>query len=145
MARNREELEQAKLLAKDYWLYSPYTQKEIAERVGVAEQTILAWRKEYGWDSLKESLLKAQDKRFRHYLKLLDLFSTKLEAQEVDIDELTKLQSLIERNSVKNVEPSQVEKVGLAIIKYLDEVMPEKRDYFINFYRSFAEWFANNK
>jgi len=144
MMKTREELEQARLLAKDYWLNSPYTQKEIAERVGVSEQTISAWRRDGNWDSLKEGLLKIADKRFTHYLKLLDLFSEKLKAEQVDIDELTKLNALMEKISFKGTEPKDVEKVGLAMIRYLDEVMPHKRDFYIAFYRSFAEWYSQN-
>lgn len=143
--RTSEESEQIRIVAKDYWLYSPYTQKEIAEKVGVAEHTILAWRKTHGWDEQKEALLKIADKRFRHYVKLLDIFSTKIEQEEIDVDELTKLQSLIEKNSIKGTELSDVEKVGLSIIKYLDEVMPDRRDFYLNFYRSFAEWVNTRK
>ena len=143
--KTKEELEQAKQIAKDYWLYTSYTQKDIAERLGVAEQTIMAWRKESDWDKLKESLLKIADKRFDNYIKLLDLFTTEMNKDNPDVDKLTKLQSLIERNSIKNTDPSDIEKVGLGIIRYLDEVLPERRDFYLSFYRSFAEWYAQKK
>ncbi|GAB4129561.1 MAG: hypothetical protein Fur0027_14480 [Raineya sp.] len=143
--KTKEELEQAKQIAKDYWLYTNYTQKDIAERLDVAEQTIMAWRKESQWDKLKEGLLKIADRRFDNYIKLLDLFSNELSNEKVDVDKLTKLQSLIERNSIKNTEPGDIEKVGLGIIRYLDEVMPEKRDFYLSFYRSFAEWYSQKK
>lgn len=143
--KTKEELEQAKQIAKDYWLFTSYTQKEIAERLDVAEQTIMAWRKEHGWDKLKEGLLKIADRRFDNYIKLLDLFTQKLNAENPNIDELTKLQSLLERNSIKNTEPDAIEKVGLSLIQYLDEVMPEKRDLYLSFYKSFAEWYSTKK
>lgn len=143
--KTKDEIEQAKTIAKDYWLYSPYNQKEIAEKVGVSVQTIIKWREKGGWDELKSDLLKIADKRFRHYTKLLDLLTTKLDAEKIDVDELTKLYSLIEKTQVKSTELSDIEKTGLALIKYLDEVMPEKRDFYISFFRSFAEWYSNRR
>lgn len=143
--KTKDEVEHCKAIAKDLWLYSPYTQNEIAEKVGISAQVIIQWRRKYGWDELKDKLLQATDKRIANYMKLLDLFTDKLQADNVDVDELTKLNALVEKNSVKGTEPSHLEKVGLLIIKYLDEFMPEKRDHYINFYRAFAEWYTQKR
>lgn len=127
--------------AKDYFLYSPFLQNEIAERVGVSVQTITAWKEDGGWAELKRKLLNTADKKIDSYCKLIDIFSALLEEQSPDIDKLVKTNSLIEKMQVRGASASDIEKVGMAIVKYLDERMPDKRDFFLGFYRGFAEWY----
>lgn len=43
--------------AKTLFLTGNYTQKEIAEKVGVQENTVKKWKDEEGWEKLKKSLL----------------------------------------------------------------------------------------
>ena len=145
MALSSEDKDYKKRLAKDYWLYSPYNQQEIADKVGATTQTIGKWKEEDKWKELKTNLLKISDKRIANYCKMLDLFSQKLEESTVDIDGLTKLQSLLDKNAIKGTEASEIEKVGLALVKFIEERMPEKRDFYIDFYRSFAEWYNTIK
>lgn len=142
---NVEELEFKKSQAKDYFLYTPYTLKAIAEKVKVSQPTIIAWRDKYDWQKLKDDLLRVADKRINSHIKLIDMFHLEVTKPEPDVDKLTKINALIEKTQVKGTTASDVERVGLAIVKFLDEKKPSKRDHYIEFYREFAQWYEAGK
>jgi uncharacterized protein YjcR len=143
MGLKGEEKADKQRLAKDYYLYSPYTQAEIAKRSGVSEQTLSNWIDSLGWKTLRDELMRVADQRIRQYAKLVDWMNRKLEEEDLDVDQLYKLQNLLDRNAPKQAEASAVEKVGIALIQFLDERMPERRDHYLDFYRAFAEWYGN--
>ncbi len=138
---NRESVEYKKKIAKDYYMFDAFSQKEIAGKVGVTEQTISKWKEEYKWEELRQETLKTADKAILNHAKLVDAFSKELEKDEPDIDKLTKLNALIEKTQAKNSIAGEIEKVGIAMIQFLEETMPEKRDFYLDFFRSFAEWY----
>ncbi len=138
---NRESVEYKKKIAKDYYMFDTFSQKEIAGKVGVTEQTISKWKEEYKWEELRQETLKTADKAILNHAKLVDAFSKELEKDEPDIDKLTKLNALIEKTQAKNSIAGEIEKVGIAMIQFLEETMPEKRDFYLDFFRSFAEWY----
>lgn len=52
MARSKDN---ARTTAEDLYIYLSYTQKEIAERVGVSERTVSNWKHKYEWDVRKKA------------------------------------------------------------------------------------------
>lgn len=56
MADNKLSNSEKKDLAKKLFVMDAYSQKEIAAKVGVSEQTMVKWVKEEQWDSLRKSL-----------------------------------------------------------------------------------------
>lgn len=58
-------LKQKKEYAQVLYLKTPYTQKEIAVRVGVTEKTLGKWIKEGDWEMLKSSLIITKEQELR--------------------------------------------------------------------------------
>jgi len=138
---NREDNEYKKKLAKDYYLFGAYSQNEIAAKIKISPQTLSKWKEEYRWEELRQEMLRTADRAMLNYCKLVDAFSKELEKSEPDIDKLTKINALIEKTQTKNSIAGEIEKVGIAMIRYLEEAMPEKRDFYLDFFREFAEWY----
>lgn len=138
---NRESIEYKKKLAKEYYMFEAFSQKEIAAKVGVSEQTISKWKEEYRWEELRQESLRTAEKAILNHAKLVDVFSKELQKDEPDIDKLTKINALVEKTQARNSIASEIEKVGVKMIQFLEETMPEKRDFYLDFFRAFAKWY----
>lgn len=68
--------------AETLFLRTDLTQKEIASKAGVSEQTITAWKEKYQWDAKRQSLLVTKSEIIRRYYNILDRLSRKIEADE---------------------------------------------------------------
>jgi uncharacterized protein YjcR len=87
------ENEQRRDLARMYYLQG-LTQKEIADKVGVSRNTISAWVKEEGWDSLRAAKTISRKEIVQ---KMLKQINDKLESEEWTADEIVKAASAIEK------------------------------------------------
>jgi transposase len=58
--------EQRKAWARDLFVHHNYTQKQIAEKVGVTEKTIGAWKEKYGWEGIRESISTTSDQQIKN-------------------------------------------------------------------------------
>ena len=89
--------------AKSLYLAGGYTQKEIAARVSVTENTILKWIKAEKWDSLKKSLLTTKKNQLTFLYDQLDYLNTEISKRETKVavgkeaDIIIKLTSAINR------------------------------------------------
>lgn len=70
MPKNELTKEQKKEWAKTLYVKENLSQKEIADKVGVARQTINTWAKE--WGELKLNLIAAREERIIATLKMLE-------------------------------------------------------------------------
>lgn len=61
-----------KELAKELYLNTTLTQKEIAERVGVTEKTLKKWREAGDWEKLKSAMLSTKDEIISRYLRMIN-------------------------------------------------------------------------
>jgi uncharacterized protein YjcR len=87
------ENEQRRDLARMYYLQG-LTQKEIADKVGVSRNTISAWVKEEGWDSLRAAKTISRKEIVQ---KMLKQINDKLESEKWTADEIVKAASAIEK------------------------------------------------
>ncbi len=87
------ENEQRRDLARMYYLQG-LTQKEIADKVGVSRNTISAWVKEEGWDSLRAAKTISRKEIVQ---KMLKQINDKLESEDWTADEIVKAASAIEK------------------------------------------------
>jgi nitrogen regulatory protein PII len=71
---NNQKREWAEML----FLQGDILQKEIAQKVGVAEKTISAWAKKYNWDDLRKSMLTTKTDMLRNLYSILDKINQKL-------------------------------------------------------------------
>lgn len=64
--------QQEKDFAQALYVKGDLTQKEIASRVGVSEQTLVKWVKDSNWDKLKRSLLVTKKEQLNYLYEILE-------------------------------------------------------------------------
>ena len=70
-----------KLLAKELYLYTSLNQKEIAERIGVREQTLSGWVRAGGWEDLKSASHITREHLLKNAYRQLDRINAFIEEQ----------------------------------------------------------------
>lgn len=106
--------------AKRLFLTGSYSQKEIAELVGASEKSISEWKKEDGWDTLKESLLTTRENELRRMYKMLRVLNDNIDLSadlKIPIDSKQSDSLLKLTQAIKNleIETSIAEKVDVGI------------------------------
>lgn len=76
MAKTRE-----KLLAKELYLNTSLSQKDIAEKVGASEKTLSAWVNEGGWEDLKSASQITREHLLKNAYRQLDRINKYIEEQ----------------------------------------------------------------
>lgn len=121
------------------FLHGGISQKEIAERVGVSEQTVTKWKKLNGWEARRKSLLTTRHQQLaRLYDQLDELTSTITErdagkryANSKEADTINKLTVAI-RNLETEVSLSQVVDVFISFNEYIRSQDLDKAKEVIN-------------
>ncbi len=102
---------QKKQLAKELYLNTSRTLKEIASMVGVSEPTIIRWKREGNWQTLKQAWANTIDKELPRLYQQLKAFNVYIETKPEgcgsakDYDALNKLKSIIkafDKNSLSS-------------------------------------------
>lgn len=109
LKRNAMKIEQKKEMAKLLFTRENQSQKEIAERVGVAEKTVSRWvnANEGEWRRIRQSLIITKEEQLRSIYEQIDELNTEIKKREPgkryanskDADTLAKLTA-----SAKNLE-----------------------------------------
>lgn len=101
---NRKERETKRDLAKLLFVHETLSQKEVASRIGVSEQTVCRWAREDNWDQYRVSLTITKETQLHNlYLQLAainDGIATrdgKKYASPSEADTITKLASAIDK------------------------------------------------
>ena len=120
-------------------------QRELAERIGVSEQTIVTWKKEGRWDDFKKSLLVTRQEELRRLYDQLKEVNDSIMAKEIgqrfannkEADIITKLTGAI-RQLETETSAAQVIDVAMKFNEYLRKIdlgkakeMAELMDGFI--------------
>lgn len=84
----------ARELARELFLATNKTAKEIAELVGVTEQTLARWRRDDGWDKVKGASSLTADRLMANLHNAAFVLS---EQHPLDVDKLAKLANSIEK------------------------------------------------
>lgn len=99
-ARNRQpskvqmDYDRLRSIAADYFLYGILNQKQIAEKLGVNEDTIGRWKKEDGWDEAKKDNRLNLAKIANNVINKASQIAEKLESAE-DIKDLKELTNIL--------------------------------------------------
>jgi len=128
---NREKKELANLLFQ-----SGETQKSIAERVGVSQQTMMAWVNQGGW---REKRAASTITRSELINKTLKNISDLLEDGGENADQLSKLASLIEKLDKKN-SPILIMDVFVAFGRWLETQAPTNKDVELDFVKKVTRY-----
>lgn len=113
-----------------------YTQAEIAERIGVSEQTISIWKKKYEWDARLEKLSASTRRSVETLRSIIAKKIDKLrDLEEDDIpkgigDELHKLQLVLDRID------GQFDRLAFTL-----EVMEDLNEFLLGNYPDLAQEF----
>ena len=83
-------LTQKKEWARELYIRDELTQKAIAEKVGVSEQTMVAWVKDNRWDGMRKTLLSTRQEQIQMLYDILDGLNKEAKAAVEDDDPATK-------------------------------------------------------
>lgn len=122
------------------------TQKEIAQRVGVSEQSMSKWAKEGAWDKMRRSRLATRQAELNNaYLQLEELnrnIMSRPEGERVpsskEADVQVKLASQI-RSLETQTSAADVMDVGMAFIEFVRQIAPEKSAEVLALYDGFMK------
>jgi transcriptional regulator with XRE-family HTH domain len=105
------------------------TQKEIAERAGVAEKTVSNWVNKEGWDQLRTNLLTTRETQLSHLYKQLQVLNKTIAEREdqhryansKEADVLIKLTSAI-RNLEQDMSIADIVSVAKRFLNYVRNI-----------------------
>lgn len=101
-----------------------FSQKEIAGKVGVSENTIGNWKEKFKWDAKRKSLLTSKEEQLRNFYNFLDALTQHIKdnqdgiADSKQTDQMSKITA-----SIKNLETETniglMIETGMAFIKHV--------------------------
>lgn len=121
-------IEHKKEFAKLLYVRERLTQKEVAARADVSEQTMVKWVKEFGWEKLRRSLLVTKQEQIGRLYDQIEKLNTDIGdgyADSKQADVLTKLTAAI-RNMETEVNIGERVEVCMELCDYVRQVAPEK-------------------
>ena len=124
---------QKKTIAKELYLHGDYTLEEIAEKVGVARQTVARWANEEGWKDIKASMTVGKDKMLKnlyaHVQTINDAILDRPEAERIptpkEADILSKLSASISKIESESGIREYVN-AGIAFLSFVRTTDPQK-------------------
>lgn len=122
MAKNKKGSE-AKAIAFELFMNTDFSQKEIAEKVGVSEVTLTKWKKDNNWESLKGAETITARKIVANIYS--EMYKLSEASSNVNADKLIKLAAAIEKLSDRRITVSQYINSFKDLTTYLFEKDPE--------------------
>jgi DNA-binding transcriptional regulator LsrR (DeoR family) len=92
----KKEREQIRELARLLFIHETLTQKEVAARMGVSEQTVSRWAQAENWDQLRVSITITREEQLRNLYRQLSAIN----------------QVIAEREGQKYATPSEADTIG---------------------------------
>jgi len=80
-----------------------YTQKEIALKIAVSEQTISKWSKEEHWDNLKKNLINSKSERLSELYDELAAFNTSIKNRDEGFRFPTSKEADVRRKLIRDI------------------------------------------
>lgn len=144
--RTAEDLEKARAVAEELFMYTAKSQDEIADLVKVTRGTISNWKKQHDWEGKRERLRNTASKALTIYCNVLDKLEqlTSKTGEDWNFDDIAKAAATLERFDNKRNAPVQVEKVGMLFAEFITLEMPEQRDQLLDIYRRFTQWLVEH-
>jgi DNA-binding XRE family transcriptional regulator len=136
---NKQKKEWAETLYKS----SDITQKEIAAKVSVSEQTMTKWVKEGEWENLRKSLLTTKSEILRGYYDVLDKIRKKLKEENTIGDSKLADMNVKYTAAIKNLETdaslAELIEAGRLFVNDLMEKDPQFALRVLNEYDEFIK------
>ncbi|MBL7779940.1 MAG: DDE transposase family protein [Saprospiraceae bacterium] len=134
-------IDQKKEFAKLLYVRERLTQKEVATRAEVSEQTMVKWVREYGWEKLRRSLLVTKQEQIARLYDQIESLNTEIGdgyADSKQADVITKLTAAI-RNMETEVNIGERVEVCMELCDYTRQVAPEKASELVTLCDSFIK------
>lgn len=146
MGTTKKQREQSKNYAKLLYVKENFTQKEIAERVGVSEVTLSKWVNEGKWEELKSTISVTREERLRSTINQLTDLDNLIASREEKYRFPTKEESNIRRRLVADLAALETE-VGLTdvinvsrkILDWIRPIDPEKGKELCNLFDAYIK------
>lgn len=121
-----KEIERKKEWAKTLYLRGDLLQKEIAEKVGIAEKTLSKWIKDNNWESLKTSLLTTKAEQLQMLYSQLKSLNNNIKEKHDNIPDVRTADTIIKITaSIKSLETetsvAEIIEVAQDFIKFVKQ------------------------
>ncbi len=136
--------DQQKEFAKLLYVRERLTQKEVASRTEVSEQTMSKWVNEGGWERLRKSLLVTKSEQVGRLYEQIEKLTSSIDQREVgwadskEADVLTKLTAAI-RNLETEINIGERVEVGMEFCDFVRAHAPEKSAEVVTLFDSFIK------
>lgn len=117
-------------LARELYLNTNKSQKEIAEICGVTQKTIGDWKVDYGWDDLKAAKSVTRSEIVKNYYQAILTIQDEIKMRDIpiptskDADILAKIHNNIAKLESKSVSLAEMIEFGEKFLRYLQEFSP---------------------
>lgn len=135
--------DQLKDFSKLLYIRERLTQKEVANRAGVSEQTMSKWVNEGGWERLRRSLLVTKSEQIGRLYEQIENLTQSIQdgtgvADTKQADILTKLTAAI-KNLETEVSIGERVEVGMEFCDFVRQNAPEKSGEVVSLFDSFIK------
>lgn len=128
MARKRltkAELKEKREYAKLLFIRENLTQKEIALRIGISQNTVSKWATEDNWEAAKKSTMLTREEQIRNMLSELEMINNEIASS--DRKYATKEQAYVRDTLIQNLQKLEVDVSATEVYNVATKI--------INFYR----------
>lgn len=142
MAKRRltaAELKEKRDYAKILYIREKLSQKEIASKIDISQNTISKWATEDNWGAAQKSLMLTREEQLRKMMDELDILNS--EIADGDLARATKEQAYIRTQLIQDIKKletdvsaSEAFEVGQSIIKFYRQVDLDRA-------KELTEWF----
>ena len=135
--------DQLKDFSKLLYIRERLTQKEVATRAGVSEQTMSKWVNDGGWERLRRSLLVTKSEQIGRLYEQIENLTQSIQdgtgvADTKQADILTKLTAAI-KNLETEVSIGERVEVGMEFCDFVRQNAPEKSGEVVSLFDSFIK------
>jgi len=142
--------QQQKDYAKLLYTTGDWTQKEIAAKVGVSENTISTWARDGMWQYLTKSLITSKSDQIRRLYEIANSVTTKIESTEGGYGD-TKLADMMIKytaaigNLETDTSAGQMFETGMLFIRFVSKENFELAKEITNYFDAFIQQELNKK
>lgn len=140
MAKGKDNIRE---LAQILFLQNKLSQKEIAEKLGIAPQTVTRWAKADNWDTLRKNLLTSKSNRLSELYDELEEFNRMI-AEKDGYKVATSKEADARRKLIMDIKAlegkcsiSQTTSIGMEFCEFVKTADPDTAPKVVDLYNAF--------
>lgn len=141
MAKSKDNIKE---IAQILFLQNKLSQKEIAEKLEVSQQTVTRWAKAGNWDSLRKNLLTSKSARLSELYDELEEFNRMIKEKE-DYKVASSKEADARRKLIMDIKAlegrysiAQTTSIGMEFCEFVKTAAPNVADKVLNLYNAFV-------